>query len=304
LFRLPPLNALKAFEVAARRLSFKSAAEELCVSQGAVSRHIHNLEDFLGARLFERGHRHVTLTREGSQYLHAVRDALVNISNATNSVISNNDQRMLKLKMPPTCAIRWLVPRLARFHARHPDVAVQVTTSHSPVDFEKDDIDAGVHYGTDVTGGLMGERLFKEVLLPVLSPAMAGQAPRLEKPADLANCLLLHSIQRPDDWSRWLALAGVADIERDRGLIFENSSLTYQGVVDGLGIAIAQLAFVIDELKAGRLTAPFNIYAPSNHAYYFVFPKARARIRKIRQFHDWIAHEGALTREVGAKYGL
>jgi LysR family glycine cleavage system transcriptional activator len=128
--------------------------------------------------------------------------------------------------------------------------------------------------------------------------------PSLEKPEALAGCPLLHSIKRPDDWPRWLALAGVGEVEQNRGLIFENSSLTYQGVVDGLGIAIAQLAFVIDELRAGRLTAPFDISVRGEKAYYFVFPKQRAGVKKINQFHRWIAHEAALTREAGAKYRL
>lgn len=304
MLRLPPLNALKAFEAAARHLSFKGAAEELCVSQGAISRHVANLEEFLGLKLFERRHRQVKLTRDGASYLNAVHDALVEISNATQTVSSGKEQKMLKLKLPPTCAIRWLVPRLARFHARHSEISVQVTTSHDPVDFDNDDIDAGVHYGAAVDPKLMGERLFSEVLIPVLSPALAAKVADLRNPGDLSEHLLLHSIQRPNDWQQWFEVAGVPGLCVDQSLIFENSSLTYQGAVDGLGIAIAQLAFVIDELKSGRLVTPFDIQASNQLAYYFVFRKERARQPKIRWFHAWIAHEAALTRELGRQYAL
>jgi LysR family transcriptional regulator, glycine cleavage system transcriptional activator len=303
LLRLPPLNALRAFEAAARHLSFKAAAEELCVTQSAISRHILNLEDHLGARLFERRHRQVALTRDGQAYVHSVRAAFTGIAGATTALFSDQQQRMLKLKLPPTCAIRWLVPRLARFHAVHPDMSVQVTTSHDPVDFDANDIDAGVEYGPAIGRGLAGERLFGEVLVPVVAARAGGGAPP-RRPEDLGNHLLLHSIQRPDDWPQWFEAAGVPEIGKEQGLIFENSSLTYQGAVDGLGIAMAQVAFVIDELHTGRLTEPFDVRVHHHLAYHFVYPKERSRIDRIRKFHAWIAEEAARTRKVGEKYGL
>ncbi|HEX9790561.1 MAG TPA: transcriptional regulator GcvA [Kiloniellales bacterium] len=304
MLRLPPLNALRAFESAARHLSFKRAAEELCVSPGAISRHIINLEDHLGVKLFERRYRQVRLTPNGTSYLYATHAAFIGISNATNALMDEDSQKMLKLKLPPTCAIRWLVPRLARFHARHPDLSVQVTTSHDAVDFNKDDIDAGISYGTEIGPGLMGERLFSEVLVPVLSPSLAAQIPDIHRPEGLSECTLLHSLQRPDDWPQWFKVAGVPEISTNQGLIFENSSLTYQGVIEGLGIAIAQLAFVIDELKSGRLITPFNIHVHNPSSYYFVFPKENAKSAKIQRLHAWITHEASLTREIGAKYAI
>ncbi len=298
MLRLPPLNALRAFEAAARYTSFKRAAEELCVTQGAVSRHIQKLESDLGAKLFTRRHRQVHLTKEGADYLVTVRDAFGRISQATVNLRSRAEDRMLKVKLPITCAVRWLVPRLARFHGQHPGISVQITTSHDPVDFNREDIDVAVHYGRRVPQGLVGEKLFGEVLLPICSPRLLKKPPALKKPRDLANHVLLHSIRRPKDWPQWLAKAGVSDVEGEHGLIFENSSLTYQGVTEGLGLAMAQLALVADDLATGHVVAPFKTRVENDLAYVLVFPKERAGLRKVAEFHGWIAREAAATRGI------
>lgn len=298
MLRLPPLNALRAFESAARQSSFKRAAEELCVTQGAVSRHIQNLEGHLGVRLFARKHREVVLTKEGADYLTTVRDALGRISHATAMVRSRAEERMLKVKLPLTCAVRWLVPRLGRFHALHPEISVQITTSHDPVDFDREDIDVAVHYGRNLPPALSGEVLFGEVLVPICSPRLLEKPPPLLKPRDLAGQVLLHSIRRPNDWRDWLTAAGVGDIEGEHSLTFENSSLTYQGVAKGLGLAIAQLAFVAEDLGAGHLVAPFSHRVKNDLAYMLVFPKERAQQQKVRDFQAWIAREAAITRQV------
>src|ERR1700722_15229394 len=144
---LPPLNALRAFETAARLLSFKRASEELCVTPGAISRHIGNLEQFLGIRLFTRQQRQTRLTEAGRIYLKEVHFALQHIFQATDFVTAGQDERMLRLKVPPTFAVGWLVPRLAQFRTQHPDISVQIATSHDTVDFETDEVDAAVGYG-------------------------------------------------------------------------------------------------------------------------------------------------------------
>ena len=296
MLRLPPLNALRAFESAARHTSFKRAAEELCVTQGAVSRHIQNLESDLGAKLFTRRHRQVHLTKEGAEYLTTVRDAFGRISQASTSLRSRAEDRMLKVKLPITCAVRWLVPRLARFHGLHPAISVQITTSHDPVDFNREDIDVAVHYGRRSEQGLVTAKLFDEVLVPICSPKLLARPPVLKTPRDLANHVLLHSIRRPKDWPQWLAAAGVSDVEGEHGLIFENSSLTYQGVSEGIGLAMAQLGLVADDLAAGHVVAPFATRVENDLAYALVFPKERATLRKVAAFHEWIAREAAATR--------
>jgi LysR family transcriptional regulator, glycine cleavage system transcriptional activator len=293
---LPPLNALRAFEAAGRHLSFKQAAIELCVTQGAISRHILNLEAFLGVSLFIRSHRQVALTPEGVAYLQEARDALLRISHATTRARSKFDNRTLRIKAPPTVSIRWMVPRLGRFHARHPEIAVQVTTSHDAVDFERDQIDVGLHYGHEATDEWRHERLFGEVLVPICSRALIRRKKRFT-PRDIARHVLLHSIRRPSDWRQWFDAAGLAGFGAAQELTFENSTMTYQGAVDGLGIAIAQKALVADEVAFGRLAAPSSIEVRNTAAYYFVFPSGKQTATKVQAFHRWIVDEASATRK-------
>ena len=291
--RLPPLNALRAFEAAARLLSFKHAAEELCVTPGAISRHVSNLEDYLGIRLFIRQPRSILLTDTGQRYLNEIHAALQHIGHATDSLTAGQDERVLRLKAPPTFAMRWLVPRLAKFRERNPGIAVQVATSHEPVDFEVEEIDAAISYGDKVESGLTAERLFREVLVPVCSP----RHPRAKLAAtDIAHEVLLHSLRRPSDWPRWFAAAGAPGCEVERSLVLENSSLTYQGAMDGLGIAIAQVAFVTSELDTGRLVTPTDIAVESDAGYFLTYRRQSSRLGKIRTLHAWMADEAATTR--------
>jgi LysR family glycine cleavage system transcriptional activator len=295
--RLPPLNALRAFEAAARHCSFARAADELCVTPGAVSRHVLKLEAYLGTKLFSRGHAQVELTDSGRAYLLEIREAFVRISQATTTTRTTGlNERLLRIKVPPTCAARWLVPRLAHFHAEYPDISIQLTTSHDAVDFGREDVDAAIQYGSEVGPEFVGQRLFDEVLVPVCSAAVAEQQPVLRRPRDVIRHVLLHSIRRPNDWPDWFAGAGVDDPPLDKSMAFENSTLTYQGAVDGLGVAIAQVAFVIDEIDRGRLVAPIDVRLPSELGYFLVFPREKAQLRKLRLFDEWAAAEAATTR--------
>jgi LysR family glycine cleavage system transcriptional activator len=174
---LPPLNAVRAFEATARLLSFKKASEELCVTPGAISRHVSNLEQFLGTRLFIREKRHTQVTEAGRIYMKEVHAALQHISQATDNVTAAQDKRLLRLKMPPTFAVRWLVPRLAQFRAQNPDISVQIATTHDPVDFEVDEVDAAVTYGDTVNPGQIADQLLPEVLNPGLRPQSRGAEP-------------------------------------------------------------------------------------------------------------------------------
>ncbi len=292
--RFPPLNAVRAFDVAARCTSFKQAGEELNVTPGAISRHISALEDTLGVKLFERRHRKVQLTRAGELYYAEVGPALDRIARATRSVIGADDDRLLRLKLPPTCAVRWLVPRLASFHARHPNLSVQVTTSHDPVDFERDPIDAAISWGASIGREFSGVKLVDERLVPVCCPELLGGV-RLT-PQQVARQTLLHSLRRPDDWGRWFAAAGVQDARLDELLKFENSSLTYQGAMDGLGLAIAQMAFIADDLRNGRLVIACDFVLETENAYYLVYPRQRARTARVRALHAWLAREASADR--------
>ena len=292
------MNALRAFESAARHLSFKAAAGELCVTQGAVSRHVLRLEQFLGTRLFHRLHRQVELTRDGAAYLRETREAFLRIAQATAAIGAGAQDRTLRIMVPPTCAMRWLVPRLGRFHASHPEIAVEVSASHQPVNFARDEVDAAIDYGPRIGRKLAGERLFGEVLVPVCARKLLPRTRRPREPRELARYALLHSIRRTADWPQWFAAAGMSGFSAERMLTFENSAMTYQGAMDGLGIALAQLAFVADELATGRLVEPLNIRVSNPLAYHLVFPRDSARQPKIRAFRQWIAAEAAATRRV------
>lgn len=284
---LPPLNALRAFEAAARNGSLTQAAKELSVTQGAVSRHVSQLEQWLGVPLFVRTRRGSELTSEGAAYYRGISSVFREIDLQTKQLMKRPDANMLKLKLPPTFAIRWLVPRLARFHALNRHIDVQITTSHQPADFAVEDIDVAIQSAYVPTPELQHNRLFGEVLLPVCSPGLFKMFPRPEKPADLAQHVLLCSMHRPDDWPDWLKAADLPDIDGNNGLKFENSALAYQAAIDELGIVMAQYAFVKDDLRTGRLIEPFKLRVPTGQAYYITYANPRPPA-KIATFESWI----------------
>jgi LysR family glycine cleavage system transcriptional activator len=289
--RLPSLVALRAFDATARNGSFTRAAKELGVTQSAISRQIARLEVDLGVGLFWRRNRAIGLTSEGLAYFNAVRRAFDQIHDATVQFTSVAHDRILRIKVPPTFAIRWLVPRLVRFHARHPQIDVQITTSHHPPDFEREDIDAAIVWSIRARPGWQADRLIGEVLLPACSPKLLRGARPIRVPGDLAHHTLLHSVQRPDDWRLWLEPAGAAGLDWHGGLRFENSALMYQAAIDQLGIAIAQLAFIEDDLATSRLVAPFGLRVATERAYHLVFPGERASLPTIAACRAWLLEE-------------
>lgn len=297
-YQLPPLNALRAFEAAARHLSFTRAAEELCVSQGAISRHIQLLENALGVALFERRHRQIVLTAEGESYGSAIRDVFEAIDAATSQLRPGARSDALNIRLLPTFAMRWLVPRLAHFRAEHPGIAVRINTSHEHGDFNREDIEAAVEYGNPPRHDLVVERLFGELLIPVCSPTPANGLPPPRHPSDVRLHVLLHSLHRPDFWRQWLERAGVDGVCVESGLSFENSGLCYQAAVDGLGVAIAHVAFVQEDLARGRLIVPFQLPMENETGYYLVYPRHKLRQSKLRAFRAFVLNEAAETRRL------
>jgi LysR family glycine cleavage system transcriptional activator len=289
--RLPPLNAVRAFEAVARHGSVTRAAAELAVTQGAVSRHVGALEHWLGAKLFVRTQRGVALTPKGTTYFRSLRAALDQIDHATRHVQQAADDNLLRLKLPPTFAIRWLVPRLAQFHALHPGIDVQITTSHDRGDFDREDVDACIHSEQEPPVGPGYRRLVGTVLLPVCSPGLLRRGRPLAAPADLANHVLLCSLNRPHDWPAWLAATGTPGIDGNSGLKFENAALAYQAAIDELGVMIAQRALVEDDLTAGRLVAPIPLQVRVPGGYYLSYPADRPRSPRLAAFEDWIVRQ-------------
>lgn len=293
---LPPLNALRAFEATVRHGSLTRAADELSVTQGAVSRHVTQLEAWLDVALLVRLRRGVEATPLGAAYAIAVRDAFDQLEAGTRRAMTKPNENRLRIKLPPTFAIRWFVPRLARFHARHREIDVQITTSHQPVDFSRDEADLCIHSGGEPPRGAVLRRLFGEMLTPVASPGLLAANNGLREPGDLARYVLLCSMHRPDDWPVWLRAAGVAELDGNAGLKFENSALAYQAAIDELGVVMAQRAFVEDDLRSERLVAPLDLQVETAGGYYLAYSEARARSPAIRAFEQWILQEAAAAQ--------
>jgi LysR family transcriptional regulator, glycine cleavage system transcriptional activator len=293
--RLPPLNALRAFDAAARCGNFTRAAQELFVTQGAVSRHVATLEDWLKVKLFERGRHGIALTPQGQAYFATIRTALDQIELGTRQLQRSPDERRLRIKLPPTFAIRWLIPRLARFHAAHPEIDVQITTSHQRADFEREEVDVSIHWEPAQPEGPGHRRLFGDTLLPVCAPGLLQRGPPLTQPGDLARHVLLCSMNRPNDWPAWLAAAGAHGVDGNSGLKFENAALAYQAAADQLGVIVALLPFVRDDLAAGRLVEPFALRVPTPGAYYLAYPTRAPQPQRVRDFEAWIAAEAAAS---------
>jgi len=291
--RLPPLNAIRAFEAAARHLSITLAAEELSVTPGAVSRQIKGLEDALGLQLLRRGHRQIALTRQGSDYYRAVTRALETLRDATRRLKRRGQRQPLKIRAYTTFAMRWLIPRLSGFHAAHPGIEVLLKASLDPVDFRKEDIDGAIRLGDGHWTGAHSYRLVDNILAPVASPVLLKAGARLRRPADLAQHTLLHSIARPDDWARWLEAAGAADkVDARAGMTYESSAMAYAAAVEGQGIAMAQLFLVEKDLADGRLALPFRKTVDmDDYTYYLLTPAHREETAHMRSFRLWLLEQ-------------
>jgi len=287
--RLPPLNAVRVFEAAARHQSFNRAAEELHVTPSAVSHQMRVLEEYLGVALFRRRTRRVELTPEGRTYLPAVRDALEQLRLATEQVARRGEAGPLTISAAPAFAVGWLMPRLAEFQLAHPDIEVRLTTSVELVDFDRSDVDVGIRTGDGDWPGLRSHRLMAEELVPVCSPALAEGPNGIRRLDDLRHATLLHQLPRLGDWRSWLSAVGVDGVDPDRGPKFQNAAMTVEAAAAGLGVALASRHLVEDQLRSGRLVAPLDVAPPHAHScYYLVYPPERADSPKIAAFRDWV----------------
>ncbi len=293
--RLPPLNALRAFEAAARHLSITLAAEELHVTPGAVSRQIKLLEDTLGLQLLHRGHRQISLTRPGADYHRAVTKAVDALREATRRLKrrATAQRKQLRVRAYTTFAMRWLIPRLSAFHTAHPDVEVLLTASLEDVDFRREELDAAIRLGGGRWSGVTAHRLVDNILSPVCSPALLKGATKLKKATDLRHVTLLHSIARPDDWAHWLEAAGAsAQVDAASGMTYQSSAMAYAAALEGQGIAMAQLFLVQDDLRSGKLVQPFQRTVDmEDFTYYLIQPAGQAESGPMRQFREWMLGE-------------
>src|ERR1700761_5251575 len=301
--RLPPLNALRAFEAAARHLNFSRAADELSVTPGAVSQQIQNLEEYVGVALFKRTPKGLLLTDPAQIALPALREAFDRLADAASMLTAAVDGRRLTVSVAPSFAAKWLVPRLGKFEALHPMVDVWISAGMELVDFNSGEVDIAIRYGTGRYPGLEVQRLMQETVIAVASPDLLENQP-LNELSDLAGQILLHD-GSPDadescpDWTMWLAARGVKGVDGSRGPRFNPSSLVIEGGVGGRGVALAKRALAQADLDAGRLAAPFQIATAVDFAYYLVFPKAKGRLPQVKAFVAWLtaeaeAHEAML----------
>jgi LysR family glycine cleavage system transcriptional activator len=288
--RLPSLNGLRAFEAAARHLSFTSAAAELNVTQTAISHQIKRLEEELGLRLFIRQNRALTLTPQGRDYLPGIRAAFNDLRLATDRLKRTNNGHVLTISTLASMASKWLLPRISAFQGAHPDIDVRITTSTNMVDFKSGDVDAAIRYGRGQWPGLRADWLTADDLFPVCSPTLLTGNKPLQKPEDLARFTLLHSSGGyDDDWRLWLTAAGLpTDISKQPGLSFDMIFMTLQAAIDGLGVAVGRTTYVEGDLASGRLVVPFDIRLPADAGFYLVSPEASADTPKLKAFRDWL----------------
>jgi LysR family glycine cleavage system transcriptional activator len=289
--RLPPLNAIKAFEAAARSESFTRAAEELCVTQGAVSQQVKGLEATLGIKLFNRERQRLVMTEAGREYLAVVRDALDRIAAGTDRLVQRQTSGALTVSTSPDFAAKWLVHRLGRFAESHPDIDLRVSATMHHADFVREDVDLAVRHGDGKWPGLDVVRLCSERLFPVCSPKLVAGRNRITKPSDLLKFPLL----RLDDWKawrRWFEAAGVSDPVA-HGPILNRASMLIDAAIDAQGIALARTALAAWDLINGRLVTPVDISLAMSNTYWIVCPKVNSSVPKIAMFRKWLLTEAA-----------
>jgi LysR family transcriptional regulator, glycine cleavage system transcriptional activator len=289
--RLPSLNGLRAFEAAARHLSFTVAASELNVTQTAISHQIRRLEQELGIRLFVRQNRALVLTPEARDYLPGVRAAFNDLRLATDRLLRKDDDHVLTISTLASLAAKWLLPRLSSFQEEHPGIDVRITTSTALVDFRSGDVDAAIRYGRGHWPGLRADWLTADQLFPFCSPALLTGNRPLRCPEDLRDHVLLHTSNiYTDDWRLWLTAAGLpANLSTHPGITFDLILMTVQAAIDGIGVAMGRTSYVEADIAKGRLVVPFKIKLPADAGFYLVSPEASADSPKLRAFRQWLA---------------
>ena len=290
--RLPPLNALKAFEAAARHESFTRAAEELCVTQGAVSHQVKALEAELGIKLFNRERQRLVITEAGREYLTVLRDSFDRIAVGTERLIQRQSSGVLTVSTSPDFAAKWLVNRLGRFAEAHPGIDLRISATLHHVDFAREDVDLAVRHGDGGWPGLDVARLSTEQLFAVCSPKLLRGRQRISKPSDVLKFPLLHLDDRKD-WARWLEAAGVAGTELSHGPVLNRASMVIDAAVDGQGIALARTTLAAWDLINGQLVRPLAETLRLSKTYWIICPKATSTLPKIATFRDWLLAEAA-----------
>ncbi len=289
--RLPPLNSLKSFEAAGRLLSFTRAANELNVTQAAVSHQIKVIEDFLGLSLFIRYPRKLALTEQGRLLLPEVIEAFDRVSNAVGAISKEPSSKMISVRLAPSFAAKWLSPRLKYFWLQHPEIDLCLYHAHPAVEFDREQIDIAVTYGKGDWPGVVADPILSLDFYPVCTPAFMSNDRPLSNIDNLRYYSLLHDANY-ECWSDWLKLAGLQEINANKGTIIDDTNVLIQAAVDGQGVALGSSTFVQDLLDSGRLIKPFDITLVNDFAYYVVCPEAHLKNPSVQAFKDWLLDLG------------
>ncbi len=294
--RLYPLNALRVFEASARNLSFKKASEELSVTAAAVSHQVKGLEEFLGLPLFRRMPRGLLLTDTGQLLLSELSEVFQSLDRAMERVIESDSRGTLTLSVAPTFAVMWLIPRLQKFYALHPDLDVRISTSLSLIDFHRDDFDAAIRLGSGQWLGLEAIELFDETVTPMCSPRLLEGPNAIRSPDDLSKHVLLHNHSMDYDpeaptWETWLEAAGAAGVDASRGTHFSLPDHGLQAAIDGAGIVLGWRSLSAKDVAAGRVVEPFDVTLPLGSSFYLVYPEAHSLRPNIAALRDWLKKE-------------
>lgn len=296
---IPGTRALRTLEAAGRHLNFTRAAEELGLTPAAVSHQIKDFEEQLGVALFSRSSRMIELTEAGALIHTAAAEALDRIGRAVARARKiKRGTTEIRLTMDAIFASKWLLPRIDRFRKLHPDIELRFDIASEVRDFGYDDIDIGIRFGGGKYPGLIAQRLFENVIIPVCSPLLLRNGPPLNEPVDLLRHTLVHiewsrqGVTWPN-WRMWMAAAGVEDFDDSQCVLFEDSSHAVQAAIEGNVVALADFAMVANDLSSGRLVRPFElgIKVPADFAYYLVYPVESASDPRIAAFRDWAVGE-------------
>lgn len=306
--RLPPLNSLRAFEVAARHLSFSLAAADLNVTQSAISRQIKGLEDFLGVPLFRRLPRSLELTEQGKRFAGPLHEGFVQLQRATELVLDDKKLTTLNINVLPTLAMKWLIPRLLHFSAAHPTIEVRMITSIRPVDFRVEEVDVAIRVGpsrshqkkegspidlvmTRDWNDLRAVPILPDNLVPVCSPALLKKGPAILRPQDLRHYTLIHNATREKGWPYWLAMVGVPDLPVSQYTSYGHFFMTIQAAVEGKGVALVPSVLIEGELQSGSLVALFEDRQVEAGSYYLLCRESDWHSPKIKSFCGWLLKE-------------
>ena len=300
--KLPPLKALQAFESAGRHLSFTLAAKELNVTPGAISQQIRQLEEFFEVKLFNRLNRTIVLSDGGQLLLPAIGNGFQQLREGVNLLQQRAGGGPLTITSAPSFISKWLIPRLSRFKARHPQIDVRIDTSDRLVDFSREDIDVGIRFGDGQYPELETIFLFSFDLIAVCSPELLRQGQELKKVSDLKNFTLLHSNHDEldpgwPDWAMWLKVVDAGEVDASHGIYFNQSDQLFQAAIDGQGVALLANVMADPEVAAGRLVQPFSARLPVQLNYHLVTSPYKARLAKVSAFRDWIVEESAYLRD-------